>query len=315
VVCIYAAIPRFTVSINTIGDEALRQLEAESIEIIREVAASYEHPAMLYSVGKDSSVLLHLARKAFAPGSIPFPLVHVDTGFKFKEMYLFRDEAVRAYGVELIVHRNESAIAAGTNPHQLGTKACCGLLKTEALLGALKQYNIDAAIGGARRDEERSRAKERVFSFRDRHGQWDPKEQRPELWQLYNARVHPGENMRIFPISNWTEVDVWAYIRRENIALVPLYFAAPRWVLRRGEQLIPLDDGDPRRSSQQAEQLWCRFRTLGCSPCTGAVASRATSVDAIIDELFHAKTSERSTRIIDHDQDASMELKKREGYF
>lgn len=288
----------------------LEQLEAESIHILREVAASYQRPALLYSVGKDSSVLLHLARKAFAPGKLPFPLVHVDTGYKFPEMYAFRDQLVRELGLELIVHRNEAAIARGTHPSQRGPSACCALLKTEALLSALRLYEVDAAIGGARRDEERSRSKERIFSFRDKHGQWDPKNQRPELWQLYNARVHPGENMRVFPLSNWTESDIWHYIRRESIPLVSLYFAAPRWVIDKGSVLIPSEPNDPR-----AQLVQSRFRTLGCSPCTGAVRSTADSIDAIIEELFHVRVSERATRVIDHDQDASMELKKREGYF
>jgi sulfate adenylyltransferase subunit 2 len=293
----------------------LNDLEAESIEVLREVAANYERPAMLYSVGKDSSVLLHLAVKAFAPGKIPFPLVHVDTGFKFKEMYQFRDDMAKKVGAELIVHRNEPAIADGTNPFKLGTRACCALLKTEALLQVLKNYGIDAALGGARRDEERSRAKERIFSFRDRHGQWDPKNQRPELWNLYNTRVHEGENMRVFPLSNWTEFDVWHYIKRESIDIVPLYFAHERRVLDKGGSLIPLDEDDPRWNHSDARNVICRFRTLGCSPCTGAIRSNAQNLDDIISELFEAKSSERSTRVIDHDQDASMELKKREGYF
>ncbi len=293
----------------------LNDLEAESIEVIREVAANYERPAMLYSVGKDSSVLLQLAVKAFAPGKIPFPLIHVDTGFKFKEMYKFRDEMAKKVGAELIVHRNEPAIADGTNPFKLGTRACCALLKTEALLQVLKNYNIDAALGGARRDEERSRAKERIFSFRDRHGQWDPKNQRPELWNLYNTRVHEGENMRVFPLSNWTEFDIWHYIKRENLDIVPLYFAHERRVLDKGNSLIPLDEDDPRWNSSDAKNVLCRFRSLGCSPCTGAIRSNAQNLDDIIAELFEAKSSERATRVIDHDQDASMEMKKREGYF
>ena len=294
---------------------ALDQLEAESIEILREVVACFQRPALLYSVGKDSSVLLHLVRKAFRPGRMPLPLVHVDTGFKFPEMLAFRDRMADQYGLELIVHRNEAAIAQGTNPYQLGTSACCALLKTASLLQVLKQYSIDAAIGGARRDEERSRAKERIFSYRDEHGQWDPKNQRPELWQLYNTQVRPGETMRVFPLSNWTEADIWDYIQREEIAIVPLYFAAERWMLVRGEQLTPLADQDPRRQDPEAALVWSRFRTLGCSPCTGAVRSTATTLDEIIAELRCSRRSERSTRIIDHDQDASMELKKREGYF
>lgn len=301
--------------LNPLDDSYLDQIEAESIEILREVAAQFERPALLYSVGKDSSVLLHLARKAFAPAKVPFPLIHVDTGFKFKEMYQFRDEVVGKLGLELIVYRNEDAIQAGTNPFQLGTKACCALLKTEALLQVLRKYEIDAALGGARRDEERSRAKERIFSFRDQHGQWDPKNQRPELWRIYNGRVHPGEHMRVFPLSNWTEFDVWHYIRREEIPIVPLYYAKNRWVLEKGNSLIPLEDDDPRRSSVDARLMSCRFRTLGCSPCTGAIASKAETLDEIIAELFASRSSERSTRVIDYDQDASMELKKREGYF
>lgn len=293
----------------------LNDLEAEAIEVIREVAANYERPAMLYSVGKDSSVLLQLAIKAFAPGKLPFPLIHVDTGFKFKEMYVFRDAMAKKVGAELIVHRNEPAIADGSNPFKLGTRACCALLKTEALLQVLKNYNIDAALGGARRDEERSRAKERIFSFRDRHGQWDPKNQRPELWNLYNTRVHEGENMRVFPLSNWTEYDVWHYIRRENLDIVPIYFAHERRVLDKGNSLIPLDENDPRWSSSDAKNVLVRFRSLGCSPCTGAIRSNARTLDDIIAELFETKSSERATRVIDHDQDASMEMKKREGYF
>jgi sulfate adenylyltransferase subunit 2 len=230
-------------------------------------------------------------------------------------MYSFRDQIVKDLGVELIVHRNEDAIAKGSNPFALGTRACCGLLKTEALLQVLRHHRIDAAIGGARRDEERSRAKERIFSFRDAHGQWDPKNQRPELWQLYNSKVHPGENMRVFPLSNWTEFDVWQYIRREQIPIVPLYYAKERLVLVKGTSLIPLEDDDPRRHQAEAKFVSSRFRTLGCSPCTGAVASVAKDLDAIIDELFLSRSSERSTRVIDHDSDASMELKKREGYF
>ncbi len=295
------------------SNDYLDDLERESIEIIREVAASFARPAILYSVGKDSSVLLHLAKKAFFPGKIPFPLIHVDTGFKFEEMYQFRDETVKELGVELIVHRNESAISAGTNPGSLGTKVCCSKLKTEALLDVLKIYGVDAALGGARRDEERSRSKERIFSFRDQYGQWNPKDQRPELWNLFNGRLNDGENMRVFPLSNWTEFDVWQYIKRENIPIVPLYFAHERFVLTRGSQLVPVLSKGLVPSHATKERV--RFRTLGCSPCTGAVRSEANSIDEIIGELFAAKVSERSTRVIDHDQDASMELKKREGYF
>ncbi len=293
----------------------LEQLEAESIYIMREVAAQFERPVMLYSVGKDSSVLLHLAKKAFFPGKIPFPLMHIDTGFKFDEMYKFRDEYTKSIGAELLVYRNEEAIANNTNPYDLGTQKCCGLLKTKALLDGLKKYNFDAAMGGARRDEERSRAKERVFSFRDRFGQWEPRSQRPELWNLYNGKVAQGESIRVFPISNWTELDVWHYIHLEQIPIVPLYFAKKREVVVRGEQLIPVNLAAKILPGEKAEEVLCRFRTLGCSPCTGAIRSEANSIEDIIAEMMTARTSERATRIIDHDRDGSMEMKKREGYF
>lgn len=293
----------------------LQALEAESIFILREVAAQFEKPVCMYSVGKDSSVLLHLIKKAFAPGKIPFPLLHVDTGYKFPEMYSFRDEMAASLGADLIVHRNEKAIAADTNPFDLGTQRCCGLLKTTALLDALKQNGFDAAIGGARRDEERSRAKERVFSFRNSFGQWEPRNQRPELWNLYNGRIHRGESIRVFPISNWTELDIWHYILLENIPLVPLYFAKEHLVIERGEQLIPLHSSFTQKESEQAKKVLCRFRSLGCIPCTGAVRSEAKTVKEIIEETFSASTSERATRVIDHDGEASMENKKREGYF
>lgn len=293
----------------------LDQLEAESIHIMREVAAEFDNPVMLYSVGKDSSVMVRLAQKAFHPGRIPFPLLHVDTGFKFQEMYEFRDQFCKDLGVELIIHRNEDAIAAATNPWTLGTTRCCGLLKTQALLAALNIGGYDAAFGGARRDEEKSRAKERVYSFRNKHGQWDPKNQRPELWNLYNGKHDNGENIRVFPISNWTELDVWLYIYREAISIVPMYFAKERSVVVRGEQLIPLEGPTQLRAGEQAEQVMARFRTLGCSPCTGAVRSEADTVEKIIEEIMTARQSERITRIIDHDRDGSMELKKREGYF
>ena len=293
----------------------LDRLEAESIHIFREAAAEGQKPVMMYSVGKDSSVMLRLAQKAFHPGRIPFPLLHVDTGFKFPEMYAFRDRVCAEAGVDLIVHRNERAIGAGANPYDLGTFACCGQLKTEGLLGALAKGGFDVVIGGARREEERSRAKERIFSFRDRHGQWDPRAQRPELWNLYNTRIGPGESLRVFPLSNWTELDIWRYIERERIPVVPLYFAAPREVVRRGGQLIPADARTRLMPGEKPERVVSRFRTLGCSPCTGAVESSAANVADIIAELEHAKHSERITRIIDHDQDGSMEQKKREGYF
>ena len=291
------------------------QLEAESIHVMREVAAEFERPVMLYSVGKDSSVMLHLARKAFYPQKLPFPLMHVDTGYKFDEMYDFRRRMAEEYEADLIVHRNEEAIAAGANPYDLGTQRCCGLLKTQALLDGLREGRFDAALGGARREEEKSRAKERFFSFRDRFGQWDPKNQRPELWNLYNCRVGQEESIRVFPLSNWTELDIWMYIHREDIPVVPLYFAREREVVVRGEQLIPLEGQARMLPGATPRSMVCRFRTLGCSPCTGAVESSATSVEEIIEEMMVERISERSTRIIDHDQEGSMELKKREGYF
>jgi sulfate adenylyltransferase subunit 2 len=293
----------------------LQQLEAESVHILREVAAEFERPVLLYSVGKDSSVLLHLARKAFHPGKVPFSLLHVDTGFKFKQMYEFRDEICARYGVNLVVHRNEKAIAEGANPFELGTRKCCALLKTEALLDGIRAGNHDAAIGGARRDEDKSRAKERVYSFRDSFGQWDPKNQRPELWNLYNGKLNQNETIRVFPISNWTELDVWQYIHLEKIPIVPLYYAKKRKMVIRGGQLIPVDDPSLIQDGEKAEEVLCRFRTLGCSPCTGAIRSSATTVEEIIQEMMTVKISERSTRIIDHDSDSSMESKKREGYF
>jgi sulfate adenylyltransferase subunit 2 len=293
----------------------LQQLEAESIHIIREVAAEFQRPVMLYSVGKDSSVLVRLAQKAFHPGPIPFPLLHVDTGFKFREMLDFRDKLTRTLNVELVVHRNEEAIQAGTSPFKLGTPKCCGLLKTEALLQALRAGNYDAAIGGARRDEDKSRAKERVYSFRDRIGQWDPKNQRPELWNLYNGKLNQEESIRVFPISNWTEQDVWHYIHLEDIPIVPLYLAREREMVVRDGQLIPIDDPSLLREGEQPEMVMSRFRTLGCSPCTGAIRSEADTVPKIIEEMMTVRISERSTRIIDHDSDSSMENKKREGYF
>ncbi len=297
------------------GMQVLDRLEAESLHILREAAAAFERPVMMYSVGKDSSVLLRLSQKAFFPGAIPYPLLHVDTAYKFPEMYAFRDRACAEAGVELIVHRNEEALAAKGNPWTLGTVACCGQLKTRALLDALAAGSYDAVIGGARREEERSRAKERIFSFRDRHGQWDPKSQRPELWSLYNTRVGPGESVRVFPLSNWTELDIWRYIERERIAVVPLYFAAERAMVRRGAQLIPALDGRSLRAGEAPERVLCRFRTLGCTPCTGAVPSTARTVAEVIAELEATRQSERITRLIDHDQDGSMEQKKREGYF
>ncbi|MEO8508490.1 MAG: sulfate adenylyltransferase subunit CysD [Betaproteobacteria bacterium] len=293
----------------------LRRLEAESIHILREVAAEFDRPVMMYSIGKDSSVLLRLAQKAFHPGPIPFPLLHIDTAFKFPEMYAFRDRTCAEAGVELRVLRNEAALAADANPWDLGTVKCCGLLKTRGLLDALKAGNYEAVIGGARREEERSRAKERIYSFRDRHGQWDPKNQRPELWNLYNGRIQPGESMRVFPLSNWTELDIWRYIAHESIAVVPLYFAAERNVVRRGGQLLPVGDKTRLLPGERAVRTLVRYRSLGCYPCTGAVASSARTVADIIAELEETRFSERVTRVIDHDQDGSMEQKKREGYF
>jgi len=289
----------------------LQHLEAESIHILREVVAEFRHPVMLYSVGKDSSVMLHLARKAFRPGPVPFPLMHVDTGFKFPEMYRFRDEQVERLGLRLIVERNEAWIAKGCHPQKNGVDRCCSLLKTGALLEALRKHGFDAALGGARREEEKSRAKERVFSVRDIHGQWDPRNQRPELWELYNGRIDEGESVRIFPLSNWTELDIWHYIRQEEIPVVPIYFAQERRVVRRGGILIPVGE-DPGAGS---EVVRCRFRSLGCMPCTGAVPSDSTTLDGIIAEVAAARRSERENRVIDLTGDASMEEKKKEGYF
>lgn len=291
----------------------LRQLEAESIHILREVAAEFERPVMLYSVGKDSSCMVRLAQKAFHPGPIPFPLMHVDTGYKFQEMYEFRDKYVASIGANLIVHRHEKA--GIVDPFTYGTQKCCAILKTQALLDGLRKNKFDAAFGGARREEEKSRAKERVFSFRDEFGQWDPKNQRPEIWSLYNSRVNKGESIRVFPLSNWTELDVWQYIYQENIPVVPMYFAKEREMIVRDEQLIPLDRPIPLKPGEKPERVMCRFRTLGCYPCTGAIRSTAASVAEIIEEMMVIRQSERATRVIDHDAEASMETKKREGYF
>jgi sulfate adenylyltransferase subunit 2 len=294
----------------------LKTLEAESIHILREVASEFQKPVMLYSIGKDSSVMLRLAQKAFYPAAIPFPLLHVDTTYKFREMIEFRDWYTKEVGVRLIVHTNREAIEKGANPFELGTARCCGLLKTQALLDALREGGFDAAFGGARRDEEKSRAKERIYSFRDRRGQWDPKNQRPELWNLYNGRVEAGESIRVFPLSNWTELDVWEYIHAENIPVVPLYFAKERWMLERGESLVAVEqEFVPRQQGEKPKLVKCRMRSLGCSPCTGAIRSDADTVPAIIEELVSFRRSERENRVIDHDQDGSMEIKKREGYF
>src|SRR5438477_4267601 len=293
----------------------LEMLEAESIEIFREAVAEFQRPVMLYSIGKDSSVMIRLAQKAFYPGPIPFPLLHVDTTYKFKEMIEFRDRFVAEIGAKLIVHSNMQAVQAGANPFRLGTERCCGLLKTQALLDALTAGNFDAAFGGARRDEEKSRAKERVYSFRDSFGQWDPKNQRPELWNLYNSRIDKGETIRVFPLSNWTELDVWHYIHLENIPIVPMYFAKMRPMVVRGSTLIPVEQDIPLLPGEKAEMVMCRMRSLGCSPCTGAIRSEADTLPKIIEEMIQFRRSERENRVIDHDQEGSMELKKREGYF
>ena len=290
-------------------------LEAESIHIIREVAAEFRKPVMLYSIGKDSSVMVRLAQKAFFPAPLPFPLLHIDTTYKFREMLPFRDRFAASIGAKLIVHTNRKALGAGANPIALGTAACCGLLKTQALLDALREGCFDAAFGGARREEEKSRAKERVYSFRDSLGQWDPKNQRPELWNLYNGRIAPGQHIRVFPLSNWTELDVWQYIERENIPVVPLYFAQPRLMVERGEMLIPAELDFALRPGEQPREVMSRMRSLGCSCCTGAVRSEADTVSRIVEEMKVVRRSERENRVIDHDQEGSMELKKREGYF
>ncbi len=293
----------------------LRALEAESIHIIREVMAEFARPVMLYSIGKDSSVMVRLAQKAFYPGRIPFPLLHIDTTYKFKEMIEFRDRFAQEIGAKLIVHTNRRAIEEGASPFRLGTQKCCGLLKTRALLDALAEGCYDVAFGGARRDEEKSRAKERIFSFRDRFGQWDPKNQRPELWNLYNSRIDKGESIRVFPLSNWTELDVWQYIHLENIPIVPLYFAKERPMLVRGDSLLPLDHNPPQLPGEKPQMVLSRMRSLGCTYCTGAIRSEADTVPKIIEEMMLFRRSERENRAIDHDQDGSMELKKREGYF
>ncbi|WP_343289978.1 sulfate adenylyltransferase subunit CysD [Ferrimonas balearica] len=294
----------------------LKQLEAESIHIFREVVAEFDNPVMLYSIGKDSSVLLHLARKAFYPGKLPFPLLHVDTDWKFREMIAFRDRLAKEYELDLIVHKNPRGLALGINPFDHGSATHTDVMKTEALKQALDQHRFDAAFGGARRDEEKSRAKERVYSFRDQHHRWDPKNQRPELWSLYNGKVNPGESIRVFPLSNWTELDIWQYIYLENIEIVPLYLAAPRPVVERDGSLIMVDDERmPLAPGEVPEQRMVRFRTLGCYPLTGAVESEADSLEGIIQEMLLTKTSERQGRVIDHDSSGSMEKKKVEGYF
>jgi sulfate adenylyltransferase subunit 2 len=295
----------------------LRQLEAESIHIIREVAAEFEKPVMLYSIGKDSAVMLRLAQKAFHPGKPPFPLMHVDTTWKFRDMYEFRDNYVKKQlGLELIVYVNEEGVRQGVSPIASGSKIHTHVMKTEGLKQALDKYKFDAAFGGARRDEEKSRAKERVYSFRDKNHQWDPKNQRPELWNLYNSKVHRGESIRVFPLSNWTELDVWQYIYLEKIPVVPLYFAKPRPVVDRDGTLIMVDDDRlPLKPGEKPMMKTVRFRTLGCYPLSGAVESKATTLPEIIQEMLLTRLSERQGRVIDFDQAASMEQKKREGYF
>ncbi|MDC7702053.1 sulfate adenylyltransferase subunit CysD [Vogesella indigofera] len=298
----------------------LKQLEAESIHIIREVAAEFDNPVMLYSIGKDSAVMLHLAQKAFAPGRPPFPLMHVDTTWKFQDMIALRDKQAKEYGWDLIVHVNQEGVDAGINPFTAGSAKHTDVMKTEGLKQALNKYKFDAAFGGARRDEEKSRAKERVYSFRDKNHRWDPKSQRPELWNIYNAKINKGESIRVFPLSNWTELDIWQYIFLENIEIVPLYFAAERKVIERDGTLIMIDDerilqylSDEEKAKIETKKV--RFRTLGCYPLTGAVESEATTLAEVIQEMLLTKTSERQGRVIDHDSSGSMEKKKMEGYF
>ena len=294
----------------------LKALEAESIHIIREVAAEFRNPVMLYSIGKDSSVMVRLAEKAFAPGRVPFPLMHIDSKWKFREMIEFRDRYVREQGWRLIVEYNRQAYEQGVGPFTHGSKVHTDLMKTQALLDALRQYGFDAAFGGARRDEERSRAKERIFSFRDAFQRWEPKNQRPELWDIYNTRIGEGESIRVFPLSNWTELDIWQYIRLERIPVVPLYFAKRRKVVELNGNLILVDDERmPEELRRRAQWRVVRFRTLGCYPLTGAVESSADTVEKIIEEMMATTRSERTTRVIDFDQEASMEQKKRDGYF
>lgn len=294
----------------------LQQLEAESIHILREVAAEFANPVMLYSIGKDSSVMLHLARKAFYPGKIPFPLLHVDTGWKFREMYEFRDCMARECGFELLVHRNPQGVALGINPFTHGSAKHTDVMKTEGLKQALDKYGFDAAFGGARRDEEKSRAKERIYSFRDQFHRWDPKNQRPELWRNYNGQINKGESIRVFPLSNWTELDIWQYIYLEGIDIVPLYLAKERPVLERDGMLMMVDDERIElQAGETIEQRKVRFRTLGCWPLTGAIESQADTLTAIIEEMLLSTSSERQGRLIDRDQAGSMELKKRQGYF
>jgi sulfate adenylyltransferase subunit 2 len=296
--------------------DQLKRLESESIEIMREVAAAFDNPVMLYSIGKDSGVMLHLAAKAFYPGKPPFPLLHVDTTWKFRDMIRHRDTVAEKYGVKLLIYTNEDGVARGINPIDSGSSLHTQVMKTEALKQALDKYGFDAAFGGARRDEEKSRAKERIFSFRSAGHVWDPRNQRPELWRLYNTRVNKGETIRVFPLSNWTELDIWEYTRAEQIPVVPLYFAAPRPVVHRDGMLIMRDDDRmPLLPGEVEEQKWVRFRSLGCYPLSAAVESHAQTLDDIIDEMRATRSSEREGRLIDVDESASMEKKKREGYF
>lgn len=307
---------------NSFSKSYLKDLESESIHIFREVAAECKNPVMLYSIGKDSSVMVRLAQKAFYPSKIPFPLMHIDTGFKFPEMYTFRDEFCKNLGLDLIIECNEEWIKREITPSRMGHDKCCAYLKTQGLLQALRKHEFDAAFGGARREEEKSRAKERIFSLRDEFGQWDPKNQRPELWNLYNTKLNPGESLRVFPLSNWTELDIWNYIKLENIPVVPLYFAKERNVIERKGVIIPIypfGNSDIvskyKISEEEIKILKCRFRSLGCIPCTGAIRSNAETINEIIEEVAIAKKSERENRVIDLTSDSSMEQKKREGYF
>ena len=293
----------------------LKSLESESIHILREAAAEFAHPVMLYSIGKDSSVMLRLAQKAFFPGKIPFPLLHIDTSYKFPEMIEFRDSYTKQIGAELIVHKNQTALDSGANPFALGTQKCCGFLKTRALLDALTAGEFDAAFGGARRDEEKSRAKERIYSFRDPLGQWEPKSQRPELWNIFNSRIDKGESIRVFPLSNWTETDIWLYIQAENIPIVPLYFAKEREVVLRNGSIVLIHNTKELLPGEKTLMVKCRMRSLGCVPCTGAIRSEADTIAKIVEEMVSFRRSERENRAIDHDEEGSMELKKRDGYF
>ena len=300
----------------SVDQKILKALESESIEILRETAAAFRNPVMMYSIGKDSSVLLHLAKKAFYPAPIPIPLLHIDTTWKFKEMISFRDEVVAKAGVKLLVHTNQEGVAAGANPFKTGISEYTRIMKTVALRKALDQYAFDAAIGGSRRDEEKSRAKERIFSVRDEGHKWDPRNQRPELWRTYNTRLAPGQTMRVFPLSDWTEIDIWRYILQENIEVNPLYFAKERPMVKRGDQLIMVDDERyPLLDGEKPEMIKVRFRTLGCYPLTAAVKSTAMSITEIVEEVFSVKLSERATRLIDGAAEDSMEKKKTEGYF